>query len=139
MTSVRERNESCCNDLSSILRKTIGRAWDQNKRPLVLKSYAPPTELFENIVGKGKNAGNQHFLLFPQCFLPVPRQHSIFQSHLSCCLQMLSIWTCPNFFSFGKGFQFRIFQHISCGKWLTLYHTIQNLVDAEEEVLWKNC
>ena len=25
---------------------------------------------FENIVGKGKNAGNQHFLLFPQCFLP---------------------------------------------------------------------
>ena len=26
----------------------------------------------ENIVGKGENAGNQHFLLFPQCFLPVP-------------------------------------------------------------------
>ena len=24
----------------------------------------------ENIVGKGENAGNQHFLLFPQCFLP---------------------------------------------------------------------
>ena len=22
----------------------------------------------ENIVGKGKNAGNQHFLLFPRCF-----------------------------------------------------------------------
>ena len=22
----------------------------------------------ENIVGKGKNAGYQHFLLFPQCF-----------------------------------------------------------------------
>ena len=22
----------------------------------------------ENIEGKGKNAGNQHFLLFPQCF-----------------------------------------------------------------------
>ena len=22
---------------------------------------------FENIVGKGENAGNQHFLLFPQC------------------------------------------------------------------------
>ena len=27
---------------------------------------------FENIVGKGENAGNQHFLLFPQCFLPCP-------------------------------------------------------------------
>ena len=24
----------------------------------------------ENIVGKGENAGNQHFLLFLQCFLP---------------------------------------------------------------------
>ena len=24
---------------------------------------------FENIVGKGENAGNQHFLLFPQGFL----------------------------------------------------------------------
>ena len=22
----------------------------------------------ENIVGKGENAGDQHFLLFPQCF-----------------------------------------------------------------------
>ena len=25
---------------------------------------------FENIVGKGENAGNQHFLLFPQVFYP---------------------------------------------------------------------
>ena len=25
-------------------------------------------ERTENIVGKGENAGNQHFLLFPQCF-----------------------------------------------------------------------
>ena len=28
---------------------------------------------FENIVGKGENAGNQHFLLFPQCFLSYER------------------------------------------------------------------
>ena len=28
---------------------------------------------FENIVGKGENAGDQHFLLFPQCFLPYHR------------------------------------------------------------------
>ena len=27
-------------------------------------------EGFLNIVGKGENAGYQHFLLFPQCFLP---------------------------------------------------------------------
>ena len=29
---------------------------------------------FENILGKGESAGNQHFLLFPQCFLPFPKQ-----------------------------------------------------------------
>ena len=28
----------------------------------------------ENIVGKGENGGNQHFLLFPWCFPPVPKQ-----------------------------------------------------------------
>ena len=38
---------------------------------------------FENIVGKGENAGNQHFLFFPQCFLPFPKQISIFDSHLN--------------------------------------------------------
>ena len=32
---------------------------------------------FENNVGKGENAGNQHFLLFPR-FLPFPKQISIF-------------------------------------------------------------
>ena len=29
---------------------------------------------FENIVRKGENAGNQHFLLFQQCFQPDQRQ-----------------------------------------------------------------
>ena len=32
----------------------------------------------ENTVGKEGNAGNQHFHLFPQCFLPFPKQVSIF-------------------------------------------------------------
>ena len=36
----------------------------------------------ENFVGKGENAGNQHFLLFPQCFqklsLPVDVSTQIF-------------------------------------------------------------
>ena len=35
--------------------------------------------LFENIIGKGENAGNQHFLLFLQCFLPFPKHISIIQ------------------------------------------------------------
>ena len=29
---------------------------------------------FKNIEGKGENAGNQHFLLFPKLFLPIPIQ-----------------------------------------------------------------
>ena len=29
---------------------------------------------FENIVGKEQHAGDQHFLLFPQCFLPLGKQ-----------------------------------------------------------------
>ena len=31
-------------------------------------------EPFENIVGKEENAGYQHFLLFPQCFLAYETQ-----------------------------------------------------------------
>ena len=40
---------------------------------------------FENIVGKEENAGNQHFLLFPHCFLTFPKQISIF-SHIYFCV-----------------------------------------------------
>ena len=40
--------------------------------------------------------GNQHFLFFPQCFLSFPKQISIFESHLFCHLQMLSIWSRSN-------------------------------------------
>ena len=34
---------------------------------------------FENIVGKGENADIQHFLLFPQCFLPIPKRMTVFK------------------------------------------------------------
>ena len=53
----------------------------------------PKIEAFENIVGKGENAGNQDFLVFPQCFLPFPKQIKIFQLNWTCRLKMLSIWT----------------------------------------------
>ena len=49
----------------------------------------PDKEEFENILGKGGNAGNQHFLLFPQCFLPYQKHKSLFELHLKCHLQML--------------------------------------------------
>ena len=41
---------------------------------------------FENIEGKGENAGNQHFLLYPQCFLPFQKQ--IWFSQLEVVLQL---------------------------------------------------
>ena len=44
----------------------------------------------ENIVAKRENAGYHHLLLFPQLFLPLHRQISIFQSHFFCRLKMLS-------------------------------------------------
>ena len=50
-------------------------------------------EAFKNIVGKGENAGNQHFLLSPQCFPSIPKRISVFKLHLFCHLQMFSIWT----------------------------------------------
>ena len=36
---------------------------------------------FENNVGNGENAGYQHFLHFPQCFLSFPKQISVFRLH----------------------------------------------------------
>ena len=49
---------------------------------------------FENIVRKGENAGNQHFLIFPQCFFATnPKKKFCFKLHLFCRLQVLSIWT----------------------------------------------
>ena len=44
--------------IESICRKQIN----------VTKMLGFVLERIGNIVGKGENAGNQHFLLFPQCF-----------------------------------------------------------------------
>ena len=38
----------------------------------------PKNEAFENIWGKGENAGNHHFLFFPKCFLPSARLISVY-------------------------------------------------------------
>ena len=57
----------------------------------------------ENIVGKGENAGYQHFLLYPQCFLSFSENFLIFPSHLICHLQILSIWTSLKYRCFGNG------------------------------------
>ena len=43
-------------------------------QPLLLMTLTK--EPFEIIVGKGGKDGNQHFLLFPQCFIPYERHQS---------------------------------------------------------------
>ena len=52
---------------------------------------------FKDSVGKRENAGNQYFLLFPQCFLSFPKEISIFELRLFCRLQLHSIWTSLEF------------------------------------------
>ena len=44
-------------------------------------------------MGKGENAGNQHFLLFPQYFLPIPKRIYVPKLHVLFRLQMLSVLT----------------------------------------------
>ena len=48
----------------------------------------PMTEAFGNIVGKGENASNQRFLLFPPHFLSYQRHESSLDLNLNCHLQM---------------------------------------------------
>ena len=65
-------------------------------------------KLFENIVGKEENAGNQHFLLFPQCFLSYARQKSLCKQQLDCLLQM------PENLSFGLGLSQHPIETVDC-------------------------
>ena len=50
----------------------------------------------ENIVGIGENAGNQHFLHFPRCFLAIERQISYF-SEIYFVVQMGRVQNCVLF------------------------------------------
>ena len=54
-------------------------------------------QALDNNVGKEENAGKQHFLLFPQCFLLYQKESFSFQQPLICHLQMLSVCSCPKF------------------------------------------
>ena len=102
-------------------RKTL---WKKEKL-LVMSNFSFSPSVFKRLVlqtcknqglfGKGltlyhavttfNNLQKQHFLLFPQCFLPFSKQVSIFQSHLFCGLQMLSMWTSPRFCCLVNPFQ----------------------------------
>ena len=58
---------------------------------------------FENIVGKGENAGNQHFLLFSQCFLPFQKHSSIVEFFFFLSFPYLNL-DLNKILSFVKGF-----------------------------------
>ena len=54
----------------------------------------------ENIVGKGENYGNQHFLLFPQCFYPFKDKFHYF-SHTKFVICSLFELDIPKIVSFS--------------------------------------
>ena len=54
------------------------------------KDPLPPIErTFESNAENGENDVNQHFLLFPQCFLTSHKQVLVFNPRFFCGLQML--------------------------------------------------
>ena len=60
---------------------------------------------FENIVGKGENAGNQHFPLFPQCFLPFPpKKFHFWVAFIFSSTNAFNLDQSKNL-SFGKGWR----------------------------------
>ena len=74
---------------------------------------------FSKHCGKGKNAGNQYFLLFPRCFLLFPAQISIFESEL--------FWSSANALNLDKS------KILSFGKCLKILSkkTSENIVGKE--------
>ena len=54
------------------------------------------------MVGKGENAGKQHFLPFPPCFLPFLKQALFFHSTLFCCLENAFNMDLSKIWSFGR-------------------------------------
>ena len=57
----------------------------------------------ENTVGKGENAGYQHFLLYLQCFLLYHIEKLSFWQRSICCLQTSPNWSRPKFCRMVKG------------------------------------
>ena len=65
---------------------------------------------FENNKGKGENAGYQLFLLFPHCFLPIPKRISAFKlTVILSSADALNLDQSKNL-SFGEVLYFRLVQ-----------------------------
>ena len=80
------------------------------------------TEHLENIVGKGENAGNQHFLLFPQCFLLSQNKFQFLQSLILSSGNALNLDQ-SKILSFGKDLNL---SQTSPGFYLSQYKSFEN-------------
>ena len=79
-------------------------------------------------MGNGENAGNQHFLHFPECFLSLQKQISVFEPDLFCLLQQLSIWTSLKLSCVVKGYSKKSSVYSS-----VLFHITLNTQSSENE------
>ena len=71
LSQARQKLSLCGNGLNSANEKILAlsklKAFADNKLN-VIQNNKVVFHWIDNIVGKGENAGYQHFLLFPQCF-----------------------------------------------------------------------
>ena len=84
---------------------------------------------FEN-VGKEENAGNQLFLLFPQCFLPYLREIIIPATFILSSTNAFNLYQ-SKFFLFGKDLRIYFERLSRC--YLTLDHTFRTFNDLRKK------
>ena len=68
---------------------------------------------FENIVGKGENAGNYHFLLFLQSFLPIQKKRVPVSSYILLSANSFNLDQSENL-SFGKELNRKWIKFVFC-------------------------
>ena len=76
-------------EIGEIARKQYGKGRNFYHTISTFNNPEKEKKPFDTIVGKGENAGNQQFLLFPRYF--PPREELSLQQYLLCCVQMLLI------------------------------------------------
>ena len=74
--SDRSKNNLIMIKISITLYQTIP-TFNDPKKEAIWKHSGKRRETIWKHSGKRRNAGNQHFLLSPQCFLPIPKHISI--------------------------------------------------------------
>ena len=94
----------------------------------------------KNNLGKGENAGYQHFLRFPKCFYPSKKEFQFLSRiYFVVCKCFLSIWTGLKFFSLVKSLciwkkNWPLSDFAICTGW----HGCQLLAVFKSLCLWKD-